>query len=149
MLVLARLLRLGFLGDFLSASVLVGFLTGVGIQVAAGQIPGMLGVPKGTGNWFEQQWNWITEIPDIGWATFAFALGTIAVIFVSSVPAQGAGRDHRGRPADHRLRSDRRGRARGRGRRHGAGRLPADRAAAGLAGRTYSRSSGSRSPASC
>ena len=33
LLVLARLLRLGFLGDFLSASVLIGFLTGVGIQV--------------------------------------------------------------------------------------------------------------------
>ena len=33
MLLIARLLRLGFLGDFLSASVLIGFLTGVGIQV--------------------------------------------------------------------------------------------------------------------
>ncbi len=82
MLILARLLRLGFLGDFLSASVLVGFLTGVGIQVASGQIPGMLGVAKGTGNWFEQQWTWIKEIPDISWATFGFALGTIAAIFV-------------------------------------------------------------------
>ena len=35
-LVLARLLRLGFIADFLSRSVLVGFLTGVGIQVAHG-----------------------------------------------------------------------------------------------------------------
>ncbi len=82
MLILARLLRLGFLGDFLSASVLVGFLTGVGIQVATGQIPSMLGVAKGTGNWFEQQWTWIKEIPDTSWATFAFAVGTIAVIFI-------------------------------------------------------------------
>src|SRR6478672_13136780 len=41
LLVLARLLKLGFLGDFLSSSVLVGFLTGVGIQVLTGQIPGM------------------------------------------------------------------------------------------------------------
>ena len=48
MLLLARLLRLGFLGDFLSASVLIGFLTGVGIQVIGGQIPDMLGMPKGT-----------------------------------------------------------------------------------------------------
>jgi high affinity sulfate transporter 1 len=85
MLILARLLRLGFLGDFLSASVLVGFLTGVGIQVASGQIPSMLGVAKGTGNWFEQQWTWVREIPDIGWTTFAFALGTIAVIFACKV----------------------------------------------------------------
>jgi MFS superfamily sulfate permease-like transporter len=48
MLILARLLRLGFLGDFLSSSVLIGFLTGVGIQVFTGQIPDMLGIPKGS-----------------------------------------------------------------------------------------------------
>jgi MFS superfamily sulfate permease-like transporter len=80
MLVLARLLRLGFLGDFLSASVLIGFLTGVGIQVLTGQIPTMLGVPKGSGNWFQQQWDWIKEIPHTQLATLAFALGTIAII---------------------------------------------------------------------
>jgi MFS superfamily sulfate permease-like transporter len=60
LLVVARLFRLGFLGDFLSASVLIGFLTGVGIQVFAGQIPDMLGIPKGQGNWFEQQWSTMT-----------------------------------------------------------------------------------------
>src|SRR6187549_12215 len=42
LLILARLLRLGFLADFLSRSVLIGFLTGVGIQVAMGQVAGML-----------------------------------------------------------------------------------------------------------
>ena len=80
MLALARLLRLGFIGDFLSASVLIGFLTGVGIQVLSGQIPGMLGIPKGTGNWFQQQWHWITSLDDISWTTFAFAAGTIVII---------------------------------------------------------------------
>src|ERR1700741_2607033 len=44
LLLLARLTRLGFLANFLSRTVLVGFLTGVGLQVAAGQLPGMLGV---------------------------------------------------------------------------------------------------------
>src|SRR5437667_8945301 len=38
LLLLARLARLGFIADFLSRTVLVGFLTGVGIQVAAKQI---------------------------------------------------------------------------------------------------------------
>jgi sulfate permease, SulP family len=45
LLLLARLARLGFLANFLSRTVLVGFLTGVGIQVAAKQLPDMLGVP--------------------------------------------------------------------------------------------------------
>ena len=46
-LILARLIRLGFLADFLSRTVLVGFLTGVGIQVSLMEIGGMLGLPKG------------------------------------------------------------------------------------------------------
>jgi len=44
-LIIARLARLGFLADFLSRTVLVGFLSGVGIQVAIGEISGMLGLP--------------------------------------------------------------------------------------------------------
>src|SRR6266487_808864 len=44
MLLAARLARLAFLANFLSRTVLVDFLTGVGIQVAAGQLPDMLGV---------------------------------------------------------------------------------------------------------
>jgi MFS superfamily sulfate permease-like transporter len=80
LLILARLLRFGFLGDFLSASVLVGFLTGVGIQVFTGQIPEMLGIPKGTGNWFEQQWSMIIHLGDTNGWTVAFAVGTLVVI---------------------------------------------------------------------
>ncbi len=45
LLVIARLLRLGFLADFLSRTLLVGFLAGVGVQVACGQLPEVLGVP--------------------------------------------------------------------------------------------------------
>ncbi len=43
LLLLARLIRLSFLANFLSRTVLTGFLAGVGIQVAAGQLPDMLG----------------------------------------------------------------------------------------------------------
>jgi SulP family sulfate permease len=43
-LMLARLLRLGFLANFLSQTVLVGFLTGVGFQVAIAVLGEMLGV---------------------------------------------------------------------------------------------------------
>jgi len=46
-LFLARVARLGFLSDFLSRTVLVGFLSGVGIQVAVGEISGMLDLPGG------------------------------------------------------------------------------------------------------
>ena len=80
LLILARLLKLGFLGDFLSASVLIGFLTGVGIQVLTGQLPDMLGIPKGTGNWFEQQWHTLTNLGAANGWTVAFAAGTLVII---------------------------------------------------------------------
>ncbi len=44
LLLLARLLRLGFLADFLSRTVLVGFLTGVGFQVGIAVLGSMLGL---------------------------------------------------------------------------------------------------------
>ena len=44
-LLLARLFELGFLADFLSQTVLVGFLTGVGFQVGIAMLGEMLGVP--------------------------------------------------------------------------------------------------------
>src|ERR1700740_792162 len=44
LLLLARVFKLGFLADFLSRTVLVGFLTGVGVQVGVAMLGGMLGV---------------------------------------------------------------------------------------------------------
>ena len=90
-LVIARIVRLGFLGDFLSASVLIGFLTGVGVQVFTGQIPEMLGIAKGSGNWFEQQWHTLTNLGSTSLPTLAFAVGTLVVIlgfkrFLPKVP---------------------------------------------------------------
>src|SRR3954462_738445 len=76
-LVLARVARLGFLANFISRTVLVGFLTGVGIQVALGQFGGMLGVAKpdvslnhvsGT---LIKFWDTLTELGQISWATTA------------------------------------------------------------------------------
>lgn len=82
LLVLARLFRLGFLGDFLSASVLIGFLSGIGIQVATDQIPALVGVEKGSGNWFEKQWAWISALGEASLPTLAYGLGTVAIIVI-------------------------------------------------------------------
>jgi high affinity sulfate transporter 1 len=54
LLILARVLRLGFIANFLSRSVLIGFLTGVGIQVAMGQVGGMFGIPSQSGGTIEK-----------------------------------------------------------------------------------------------
>ena len=79
-LLVARLVRLGFLADFLSRSVLIGFLTGVGVQVAMGQLAGILGVPNPGGATLRKFVDTLKEIPDTSRATLAVSLGVIVVI---------------------------------------------------------------------
>jgi sulfate permease, SulP family len=79
-LVVARIVRLGFLADFLSRSVLIGFLTGVGIQVAMGQVSGMLGVSDGSGGTLEKFATTLSNIGDTNTTTLAVSLGVLAVI---------------------------------------------------------------------
>ena len=76
-LLLARAARLGFLANFLSRSVLVGFLTGVGIQVAAGQLPGMLGVPAAGRPTLPRLWDTLRALPDARAADVALPRGRL------------------------------------------------------------------------
>ena len=79
-LILSRVLRLGFLSDFLSRTVLVGFLTGVGIQVAVGQIAGMLGL-KGAGHGtLAKLWNDFQQLGQVSHYEFAIALCALVII---------------------------------------------------------------------
>jgi sulfate permease, SulP family len=80
MLLAARLLRLGFLADFLSRTVLIGFLTGVGVQVAVGELHALLGIPAG-GHGFFGQLRWVAEhLGDTQAPSFIIALIVLAVI---------------------------------------------------------------------
>src|SRR2546430_7029775 len=62
-LLLARILKLGFLADFLSRTVLVGFLTGVGIQVGVAMLGDMLGVPVQSHRTLSQAWEILQTLP--------------------------------------------------------------------------------------
>jgi sulfate permease, SulP family len=79
-LILARLIGLAFLADFLSRSVLVGFLTGVGIQVAAGQIAGMLGVPGGGSGTIDKALTALSQWPQTNVPTLFVSVSAMAVI---------------------------------------------------------------------
>jgi MFS superfamily sulfate permease-like transporter len=61
-MIVGRIIRLGFIANFLSHSVLIGFLTGVGIQVAMGQVAGMFGVDAGSGTTLEKFANTLRAI---------------------------------------------------------------------------------------
>jgi MFS superfamily sulfate permease-like transporter len=83
MLLAARLARLAFLADFLSRTVLVGFLTGVGIEVAAGQLPGMLGVKAAGSETVAKLTDTVRALPHVHWADVAISIAVIAVVVVA------------------------------------------------------------------
>jgi sulfate permease, SulP family len=73
LLVLARIFKLGFLADFLSRTVLVGFLTGVGIQVAVAMLSDMFGVAIASHRTLVQVWEISQALPQINPATLALS----------------------------------------------------------------------------
>lgn len=80
LLLLARIIRLGFLANFLSRTVLVGFLTGVGIQVAIGQLPGMLGIRDAGSGTVGRLGGVIGGLARVNVPTLILAVAVIAVI---------------------------------------------------------------------
>jgi MFS superfamily sulfate permease-like transporter len=82
MLFAARLARLSFLANFLSRTVLVGFLAGVGIQVAAGELPDMFGVTATGSQTLTRLANTVRAVPHLRWADVATWVAVIAVVVV-------------------------------------------------------------------
>jgi high affinity sulfate transporter 1 len=83
LLLLARAARLGFLANFLSRTLLVGFLTGVGIQVAAGQLPGMLGITAVARQTPARLWATARALPHTHPADVAISIGVILVVLAA------------------------------------------------------------------
>jgi len=86
-LFLARIFQLGFLADFLSRSVLVGFLSGVGVQVAVGQLHDMLGIEKGGHGFFRQLLYTFEHLRDTHLPSLFIALAVLAIIVLFEVVA--------------------------------------------------------------
>ena len=91
MLLLARLLRLGFIADFLSRTVLVGFLAGVGVQVGISVLSQMLGVPVDSRRPVVELWEVLRGLPHAHLPTVAVSalvLGFVLALrqFAPKVP---------------------------------------------------------------
>jgi sulfate permease, SulP family len=82
-LLLARLLKLGFIADFLSQTVLAGFLTGVGIQVGIAVLGEMLGVPVDTHKTLEQLARVVSGLGEAHLGTIGISATVVAVIVLS------------------------------------------------------------------
>ena len=82
LLMLARLLKLGFLADFLSRTVLIGFLTGVGFQVGIAVLSEMLGVEVHGVNPVGQLFQVLRQLPNTHIPTLCLSAGVVALVLV-------------------------------------------------------------------
>ncbi|MDD1670882.1 MAG: SulP family inorganic anion transporter [Methanomicrobiales archaeon] len=79
-LLLAGLLKLGFVSDFLSRAVTIGFLTGVGIQIALGQLVGMFGLIPLTSGPVQQAIYFMVNLPFSHIPTLVVSFSVIGVV---------------------------------------------------------------------
>jgi high affinity sulfate transporter 1 len=82
LLLIMAILRLGLLANFISYPVMKGFLFGLALTIIIGQIPKLLGVPKGSGNFFQQLWSIIGQLNQTNLITLAMAVIAVIIIFV-------------------------------------------------------------------
>ena len=79
-LFLASVLRLGFLADFLSRTVLVGFLSGVGLSLLLGELPDMLGLTLTGRSLLPRELELLRALPHTHLLTLLMAASVLALI---------------------------------------------------------------------
>ena len=80
MLILARLLRLGFVANFISAPVLTGFKAGIGLVIVLDQVPKLLGIHITKQGFFRDLLSVWRHVPETSWTTLAVAAATLLVL---------------------------------------------------------------------
>lgn len=90
-LVLAYLLRLGFVANFISEPVLVGFKAGVGLLIVVDQVPKILGIHFPRGTFVQNVLSIVHDLPKTSLVTLAVGLTTILFLlgmqrFLPKVP---------------------------------------------------------------
>ncbi|HEX9179798.1 MAG TPA: SulP family inorganic anion transporter, partial [Burkholderiales bacterium] len=80
MLVVARLMRLGFVANFISAPVLTGFKAGIGLVIVLDQVPKLLGLHIDKHGFFRDLVSVGQHVPETSLMTLAVAVTTFAVL---------------------------------------------------------------------
>jgi sulfate permease, SulP family len=87
-LVAAGIARLGFISDFLTKSVVTGFIAGLAITIIIGQLPKLLGVPGLSGSLPQQVVQLVASLPETNPTTLAVGLAALAIILGLRVVAR-------------------------------------------------------------
>ena len=82
MLLTARLLRLGFVANFISTPVLTGFKAGIGLVIVLDQMPKLLGIHIAKQGFFRDSLSILQHVPGTSLMTLAVAAATFAVLIL-------------------------------------------------------------------
>ena len=80
MLLLARLLKLGFVANFISTPVLTGFKAGIGLVIVLDQLPKLFGVHITKHGFFADLLSLVQHVPETSLITLAVAVATFVVL---------------------------------------------------------------------
>ena len=73
--------RMGFIARFFAQPVLDGFIVGLGLYIAVGQLYKIVGAPKPSGNTVQKLWDVLTSISDWSAVTTIVGLVALAILF--------------------------------------------------------------------
>ncbi len=79
-LVLASLLRLGFIANFISEPVLIGFKAGIGLVIVLDQVPKILGIHFARGTFVQNLLSTVRNIPHT--SLFTLAVGVVMILLL-------------------------------------------------------------------
>ena len=79
---LAGLLKLGAVSEFISKPVLKGFVFGLALTIIVKQAHKLLGIPSGHGNFFHQSWHVLASIADVNQWTLGVGAGALLIMLL-------------------------------------------------------------------
>jgi sulfate permease, SulP family len=82
--ILSWVLRLGFIVKFISKPVLTGFLAGIALFIASGQIAKLFGISGGSGTFFQRIYFFLTHIDQTNIPTLAVGVGGILFLYLAT-----------------------------------------------------------------
>jgi high affinity sulfate transporter 1 len=82
MCIVAWILRLSTLVNFISETILVGFKAGAALTIAMTQLPKLFGVPGGGEHFFERVWTLGGQLGDTNVAVLGFGLAALALLWL-------------------------------------------------------------------
>ena len=82
--ILSWFFRLGFIVKFISKTVLTGFLAGIALFIASGQLPKLFGISGSSGNFFQRIYYLIIHIDQTNLVTLTIGLGGIIFLILAT-----------------------------------------------------------------